>query len=122
MFTADEIITEGNILILQESKNSSREALPSPSDIKDGLFKLILYSNIHTLNLNGQEISFKTRLRITGTGITGTVKFPCSDESFEHFLRQNKSLFKPVQEKLLRMLWSEVNGNDRFELEVEGNS
>jgi hypothetical protein len=120
--TADEIIIENKIFILQESKNSSTAALPSASNIKDGLFKLILYSNIHTLSLDGQPISFKTRLRITGTGISGTVKFPCSRESFEYFLKQNALLFKPSQANLLRMLWSEVKENDNFELEIEGNT
>jgi hypothetical protein len=120
--TADEIILENSIYIIQESKNSSKLPLPSPSDIRDGLFKLILYSNIHTLNLAGVSVSFKTRLKLTGIGITGKIRFPCSIDLLEKFLEENRSLFKPAQKKLLRMLWSEVNENENFELEVKGNS
>src|SRR5262245_32854515 len=43
--TADEIVQEGNKFIIQECKNASMSGFPSTPDIKDGLFKLILFSN-----------------------------------------------------------------------------
>jgi hypothetical protein len=47
--TADEVIQSEDVYIIQESKNSTMGFLPSLSDIKDGLFKLILYSNLRPL-------------------------------------------------------------------------
>ncbi|HRF95745.1 MAG TPA: hypothetical protein PLZ51_11145, partial [Aggregatilineales bacterium] len=43
--TADEVFFEGDTLIIQEAKNS-KNIFPSLSDIQDGLFKLILFSNM----------------------------------------------------------------------------
>lgn len=120
--TADEVILENNVYVIQESKNSSTLALPSSADVRDGLFKLILYSNIHTLNLDGTSVPFKTRLKLTGTGIVGKIRFPCSVDLFDSFLEDNKNRFKPAQKKLLTILWSEVAENENFELEVKGNS
>ncbi len=33
----------GNVLVIRECKNTSRDFLPAISDIKDGLFKLLLF-------------------------------------------------------------------------------
>ena len=44
--TADEIYTDNARLVIQESKNASKGKIPSESDIKDGLFKLMLFANI----------------------------------------------------------------------------
>ncbi len=44
--TPDEILSEDDKYIIQESKNASKDFLPSISDIRDGLFKLILFSNL----------------------------------------------------------------------------
>lgn len=53
--TPDEIIFDKNICVIQESKNTSQASLPKLPDIQDGLFKLILFSNLDSLILNNQE-------------------------------------------------------------------
>ena len=58
--TADEIFVYNNDYIIQESKNSSKESLPKLPDIQDGLFKLILFSNLDSLRLNGEPVDFLT--------------------------------------------------------------
>ncbi|MFN7216013.1 hypothetical protein [Microcystis sp.] len=50
----DEILYIKDQYYIQESKNSTRKGLPDLTDIQDGLFKLILYSNIDSINLNNQ--------------------------------------------------------------------
>jgi len=89
--TIDEIISEGDMLIVQESKNSTKSFLPSLSSIKDGLFKLILYSNPDRLLLNDEQIPFSTRLKLTGRNIVGSLRFPCIEKEFTAFLKANHS-------------------------------
>lgn len=91
--TCDEVIwlSESSILI-QESKNTSG-ALPSCSDIKDGLFKLLLFSHIKELYLlkeTGDKIrlQFETRLRLTGK-FSGSLYLPDSEEKLGGFSSQH---------------------------------
>ncbi len=87
--TVDELIVEGSSVILQESKNSTRTGeLPSEDDIKDGLFKLLLYKHIHSLKLNGQSVSHSVRLRITGN-FYGRLNLPSADKEMRAFLARN---------------------------------
>ncbi|MDR1698640.1 MAG: hypothetical protein LBR75_02290, partial [Prevotellaceae bacterium] len=45
-FTVDEILIENDTVYLIEGKHSANSILPSKGDIKDGLLKMILYSNL----------------------------------------------------------------------------
>lgn len=88
--TCDEVIFERpDNLIIQESKNTSRSKMPSNDDIKDGLFKLILFSNISKLTLDGNEVKFKTRLKLT-SNITGELHLPADTETIQKFAKRNQ--------------------------------
>lgn len=50
-FTADEAWIEGDDLYLAEGKHTMRANLPSLGDIKDGLLKMILFSNLEGVRL-----------------------------------------------------------------------
>lgn len=85
--TPDEIILENNMYVIQESKNTSTGSLPKLPDIQDGLFKLILFSNLDSLVLNGQEVLFITKLKLTGNNVIGSIVFPdASLEELKYFL------------------------------------
>ncbi|WP_292460610.1 hypothetical protein [Methanothermococcus sp.] len=86
--TADEIYIEDGIFIIQESKNSSKGKLPSINDIKDGLFKLILYSNLDKLEYEGEKVAFKTRLKLTGN-LKGNLKLPADNNDISDFINKN---------------------------------
>lgn len=84
--TADEVIFQGESqVIIQESKNSTRHAFPSVSDIKDGLFKLLLYSQLSELTVNGLPLQFTTRLRLTGA-FSGKLSLPTDPAQLQHFI------------------------------------
>ncbi|WP_205013243.1 hypothetical protein, partial [Pseudomonas shirazica] len=51
-FVTDEIKVEENKLYLIEGKHSRNSYLPSNGDIKDGLLKMILYTNLQTVTVN----------------------------------------------------------------------
>ncbi|MGQ9789051.1 MAG: hypothetical protein ACUVR7_00125 [Armatimonadota bacterium] len=87
--TADEVfLTENGTLVIQESKNATG-ALPSEDDIKDGLFKLLLYSSIDTLYLGDEQVPFITRLRLTGN-FKGSLQLPTGPDRLSKFCEQNE--------------------------------
>lgn len=87
--TADEVfLTENGTLVIQESKNAGG-TLPSEDDIKDGLFKLLLYSSIDTLYLSGEQVLFTTRLRLTGE-FKGSLQLPTGPDRLSKFCEQNE--------------------------------
>lgn len=118
--TADEMVMKKRYYIIQESKNSTRKALPGLNDIQDGLFKLILYSNIDSLQINGEIVSFTARLKLTGNGIKERIIMPCSNEELENFISLNSAL-KKGDKVLLRSLLLEVQMNSNIEVEVAPN-
>lgn len=115
--TADEIIIEDSQVIIQESKNTSRALFPGDNDIKDGLFKLILFSNMEKLTLNNQEIPFKTRLKLTGN-LKGELVLPASEKDILAFSSRNQ--FKDlITRKILRLnKEAEIN---KISIHIAGN-
>ncbi|MBC7528670.1 MAG: hypothetical protein H7308_14135 [Chthonomonadaceae bacterium] len=120
--TVDEVFQEEGRWIIQESKNSKDSALPSLEDIKDGLFKLILYSNIHTLSLNDQALDFTTRLCLTGTKLTGKLSLPATDETVKSFIESNAPVLKTKQRETLCKLNLETQNNSNLTAVVSGNT
>jgi hypothetical protein len=59
-FTVDEVIIDrdNNLIYLIESKNTNAKILPSKADLKDGLLKMILYSNLKEIEVEyvGEQI------------------------------------------------------------------
>src|SRR5690606_34969378 len=99
--TADEVIEDDDVYIIQESKNSTKGFLPGLSDIKDGLFKLILYSNLHALSLNSRPVNFRSRLKLTGKKVKGFLSMPTSEENLGKFLEKNKGNYSAKEEKTI---------------------
>ena len=64
-FTADEAKVEGKDIFLIEAKNSKTSSLPSISDIKDGLLKMILFTNLEDLMLDGVVYNPVAVLKLT---------------------------------------------------------
>lgn len=107
--TADEIYWENDKLIIQESKNTTKEKLPSKTDITDGLFKLILFANMEQLSVEGKaDVPFVTRLKLTGN-LTGSLKLPCPINFIYDFFRQNR--LTSAKQKLILLLNQEANEN-----------
>ncbi|MBD2615884.1 hypothetical protein H6G94_32330 [Nostoc punctiforme FACHB-252] len=120
--TPDEIFHENDIYIIQESKNTSKESLPKLPDIHDGLFKLILFSNLDSLNINGQPVSFITKLKLTGKNVIGSIVFPeASLTDIESFLATNVRIFNKNQKEIIRKLAVEAENNQKLKIEVTSN-
>lgn len=118
--TPDEIFYEDAMYIIQESKNSSNDYLPSKSDIQDGLFKLILFSNLESLTLDNQKISFIPKLKLTGKAVKDSIIFPDEDEKIDLFILKNK--FKKGQKQIIKKLAIEAKQNKNIKIEISSNS
>jgi hypothetical protein len=117
--TADEIVFESDTqVIIQESKNASRSKLPSTDDIRDGLFKLILFANMDELYLGDQLVKFTPQLKLTGN-LIGQLTLPNDTETIEQFARTNTLSKK--QHDLLLKLNQEALLNHPLKITVSGN-
>ena len=116
--TADEVYWENDQLVIQESKNSSKGKLPSEDDIKDGLFKLILFANMEEVAINERtNIQFITRLKLTGD-LIGSLLLPCTAEDVFNFCAENR-LTQTYQKRLI-LLNQEAGQNNRLQVWITG--
>lgn len=119
--TTDEVVQEGDVYIIQESKNSTKGFLPGVSDIKDGLFKLILYSNLHTLTLDTVPVKFRSRLKLTGNKVRGILSMPCDDGDLDRFFSQNMGACTPREIAIIRKRNQEAANNQKLEILISSN-
>lgn len=63
-FTSDEIEVKGNDVYLIEGKHS-KGTLPSIGDIKDGLIKMILFTNLEDIKIGDKNYNAKPVLKLT---------------------------------------------------------
>ena len=117
--TADEVYWEDDALVIQESKNSSRGQLPSENDIKDGLFKLILFANMEEVAVDRRRnVEFTTRLKLTGN-LVGSLFLPCATEDIFDFCAENR-LTQTYQKRLIS-LNQEARENNKLEIWITGH-
>ncbi len=112
--TADEVYWENNQLVIQESKNSSKKKFPSESDIKDGLFKLILFSNLEQVAVgNKTDVDFIVRLKLTGN-FAGTLFLPNDKESISKYCLENH--LTQTHQKTVDLLNREASENKKLQI------
>lgn len=88
-FTVDEIDIQQNCVYLIEGKHSINTPIPSVSDIKDGLLKMILYSNLCNVKCDDTLMQHKAVLRLTSTKLKGRITSNSSDVEIEQFCSAN---------------------------------
>ena len=118
--TVDEVYWDGGMLVIQESKKSSRNKLPGLGDIQDGLFRCILYHNINELYLDNNPIRFSTHLKLTGTA-AGILNLPAADSTkVQAFAEMNQ--LPRANHQLLKRLNSEAQVNQGLRIQIAGCS
>ena len=63
-FTSDEIKIKGKDIYLIEAKNT-KKVLPSIGDIKDGLIKMVLFTNLKDIKIGAKKYNAKPVLKLT---------------------------------------------------------
>lgn len=114
-FTVDEVALVKSNLFLIEDKHSSGSILPSKSDIKDGLLKMILYSNLCETYVNDKKVDCKAVLRLTSTKIKGKITSENNLKQVRSFCENNK--FTKSQIETIVTIFNEANKNN-FMIEV----
>ena len=118
----DEIYWEHDQLVIQESKNTSQKkfpSFPSISDIKDGLFKLILFTNIERVGVDDRtDVPFITRLKLTGN-LAGSLFLPNATNQVSNFCQKNR--LSPARWKTITLLNREADVN-QFQVWITGNN
>jgi hypothetical protein len=94
-FTCDEIEIQGNELYLIEGKHST-SGYPSLNDVKDGLLKMILYTNLKKVYYNNKEFVSIPILKLTTKGCN--YRFPSYYDTLLKEAEENK--FKVIIEKV----------------------
>jgi len=64
-FTCDEVITEKDTIYLIEGKHSEQNLIPSLEDIKDGLLKMILFTNLKEVKTAEKKYNSVAVLKLT---------------------------------------------------------
>ena len=64
-FTSDEAKIKGSNVFLVEGKHSKNNSLPSLEDIKDGLLKMILFTNLEEVKIKGKNFNPVAVLKLT---------------------------------------------------------
>ena len=67
-FTSDETEIKGSNIFLIEGKHSKTNSLPSLEDIKDGLLKMILFTNLEDVEIDGKNYRPVSVLKLTVEG------------------------------------------------------
>jgi len=93
-FTADEVEVRGNNVFLIEGKHSKTNSLPSLEDIKDGLLKMILFTNLEDVKADGEKYKPIAVLKLTVEN---------------HF---NENQLSSSQREILKLLRKEAKVND----------
>ena len=106
--TIDEIELEEKMLYLIESKHSKSSVLPSLSDIKDGLLKLILLSNLKDVTVDGKKIKCKPILNLTSLKLKGSIQSDSTE--LNKFFKANA--FNERNKELIKNIFQEANENN----------
>ena len=109
-FTVDEISIKNNKCFLIEAKHSKHSLLPNITDIKDGLLKIILYTNLKDVMI--KNIAYKPIpiIKLTSPQLKGVIKSTDSIKKRDNFIKNNP--FSKKQIEIITKLFLEANTNN----------
>lgn len=108
-FTCDETKLESQIVYLIEAKHSQRAKFPSKNNIKDGLVKMMLYTNLTNIKVGTKFYGLKVQIRLTSNQLKGSTNSDTKEEEIEKFFAVN--LFDLPGKKFFRKLFQEARVN-----------
>ena len=108
-FTCDETKIDSKTVFLIEAKHSQRSKFPSRNDIKDGLVKMMLYTNLKNVKVGAKAHNLKVQIRLTSNQLTGSVNSDLNDEDVEKFLTVNS--FTVKDKNFFKKLFAEARAN-----------
>ena len=109
-FTVDETRLEPKTVYLIEAKHSQRSKLPSENDIKDGLVKMMLYTNLRNVKVGAKPFDYKVMIRLTSSKLNGSITSSINNEDFTKFCSDN--FIDSKQKEFLNKLFQEARENN----------
>ncbi|GHT17474.1 hypothetical protein FACS1894189_3400 [Planctomycetales bacterium] len=109
-FTVDEISYTKHKINLIEGKHSKKVILPSRGDIKDGLLKMILFSNLSDVTANDKKVESNAVLCLTSKFLKGEIDSSMAEKEVDTFLVKNK--FSKVRTRLIKAVFGEARQNN----------
>lgn len=83
--TVDETVIKEDKIFLIESKHTKSAKLPSVGDIKDGLLKMMLYTNLEEVSVDDLPMKSFPVLLLTSGKITGVIESNSTSKDFSKF-------------------------------------
>ncbi len=108
-FTVDETRIEPKTVYLIEAKHSVRSKFPSRNDIKDGLVKMMIYTNLRNVKVGAKPLDYKVQIRLTSSKLAGSITSGMSDEILIKFCSDN--LIDFANKEFLKKLFQEAREN-----------
>ncbi|MDQ2745854.1 MAG: hypothetical protein M3T96_01170 [Acidobacteriota bacterium] len=108
-FTCDETKIEPKTVYLIEAKHSQRAKFPSSNDIKDGLVKMMLYTNLTDVKVGTKSYALKVQIRLTSNKLTGSTNSDAKNEEIEKFFTENT--FDTADKNFFKKLFGEAREN-----------
>jgi hypothetical protein len=93
-FTCDETRVENKTLYLIEAKHSQRAKFPAKNDIKDGLIKMMLYTNLSNVKIAKTPFNLRVQIRLTSNQLKGSINSDAKTEEAEKFFVENSFTIK----------------------------
>lgn len=107
--TVDEVAAQSGKISLIEGKHSKSAVLPSKSDIRDGLLKMILYANLSETFANKKKVKSEAVLSLTSSRLDGEITSSSSKKSIQEFCEINHLTATQIETILL--LFNEAKSN-----------
>jgi len=111
------VLIDQTNLYLIEAKHTADQILPSIGDIKDGLLKMVLYSNLEEVKIDEIEYTARPVLKLTSKKIKGSITSNSGQKEIEDFTRKN--VLKQKMKDRIDMVFKEAQDNN-FEVKIEG--
>lgn len=108
-FTVDEALITKDKVLLIEGKHSKNSVLPSEGDIKEGLLKMVLYSNLKCVSVNGKKMKSEAVLSLTSPKLVGCINSNQSNLEIDNFISKNN--FSMQKSKVIKVLFDEAVAN-----------
>ena len=109
-FTVDETLLEPKSISLIEAKHSRRSKMPSKNDIKDGLIKMMLYTNLKNVKFGERRLKHKTMIRLTSSKLIGSINSNSSQGIVKSFVVRNSLGVR--QAEFLIKIFQEARANN----------
>ena len=107
---------DGKNLYLIEAKHSARARFPSKNDIKDGLLKLMVYTNLGNVKIGKTPYAPRVMIRLTSNNLKGSIISDAKETEIEKFFTENNFALK--DREFFRKLFAEAREN-RFTVILE---